>query len=169
MPPSDPTLPPGIGPALSNFSRIPKTVVHVGFEQSASGDKTRDGNRPLPTTRARPVLNCAGIWIALLAGFCYGAEPPAEGLSRGDRYSGAPWVTRSPVLAQHGMAATEQPLASPIAIDILKQGGRAVDAAIATNAALGLMEPVLNGIGGDCFAIVWDPKTRRLYGYNGSG
>ena len=90
-------------------------------------------------------------------------------LNRGDRYSGVPWKTRSPVLAQHGMAATEQPLASQIAIDILKKGGSAVDAAIAANAAIGLMQPVLNGIGGDLFAIVWDPKTQKLYGYNGSG
>lgn len=90
-------------------------------------------------------------------------------ISRGDRYSGAVWATRSPVLAQHGMACTEQPLASQIAIDILKKGGSAVDAAIAANAAIGLMQPVLNGIGGDLFAIVWDPKTKRLYGYNGSG
>ncbi len=67
------------------------------------------------------------------------------------------------------MAATEQPLASEIAIDILKKGGSAVDAAIAANAAIGLMQPVLNGIGGDLFAIVWDPKTGQLYGYNGSG
>src|SRR5258706_8791275 len=91
------------------------------------------------------------------------------GVDRGDRYSGATWATRSPVLAQHGMVATEQPLASQIAIDILKKGGSAVDAAIAANAAIGLMQPVLNGIGGDLFAIVWDPKTHRLYGYNGSG
>ncbi len=90
-------------------------------------------------------------------------------LSRGDRYSGATWATRSPVLAQHGMAATEQPLASQIAVDILKKGGSAVDAAIAANAAIGLMQPVLNGIGGDLFAIVYDPKTNKLYGYNGSG
>jgi gamma-glutamyltranspeptidase/glutathione hydrolase len=90
-------------------------------------------------------------------------------LGRGDRYSGNTWASRSPVLAQHGMAATEQPLASQIAIDILRKGGSAVDAAIAANAALGLMEPVLNRIGGDCFAIVWDPKTGKLYGYNGSG
>jgi gamma-glutamyltranspeptidase / glutathione hydrolase len=90
-------------------------------------------------------------------------------LSRGDRYSGATWATRSPVLAQHGMAATEQPLASQVAIDILKKGGSAVDAAIAANAAIGLMQPVLNGIGGDLFAIVYDPKTGKLYGYNGSG
>ena len=107
---------------------------------------------------------------ALAAGVIASAAPGncAE-LMRGDRYSGTPWATRSPVLAQHGMAATEQPLASQIAIDILKKGGSAVDAAIAANAALGLMQPVLNGIGGDLFAIVWDPKTKRLYGYNGSG
>jgi gamma-glutamyltranspeptidase/glutathione hydrolase len=73
------------------------------------------------------------------------------------------------VLAQHGMAATAQPLASQIAVDILKKGGSAVDAAIAANAALGLMEPVSNGVGGDLFAIVWDPKSASLYGYNGSG
>ncbi|HLY56611.1 MAG TPA: gamma-glutamyltransferase family protein, partial [Stellaceae bacterium] len=90
-------------------------------------------------------------------------------LGRGDRYSGTEWATRSPVLAQHGMAATAQPLATQVAIDILKRGGSAVDAAIAANAALGLMEPVSNGIGGDLFAIVWDPKTGKLYGYNGSG
>jgi len=89
--------------------------------------------------------------------------------SRGDRYAGAPWATRSPVLAQHGMAATEQPFASLAAVEILKKGGSAVDAAIAANAVLGLMQPVLNGIGGDCFAIVYDPKTHKLYGYNGSG
>ena len=93
----------------------------------------------------------------------------ADQLGRGDRYSGTPWASRSPVIAQHGMAATEQPLASQIAIDILKKGGSAVDAAIAANAAIGLMQPVLNGIGGDLFAIVWDPKTHQLYGYNGSG
>ena len=67
------------------------------------------------------------------------------------------------------MAATMQPLASQIAIDVLKKGGTAMDAAIAANAALGLMEPVSCGVGGDLFAIVWDPKTKRLYGYNGSG
>ena len=90
-------------------------------------------------------------------------------ISRGDRYAGAEWATRSPVLAQHGMAATEQPLVTQIALDILKKGGSAVDAAIAANAAIGLMQPVLNGIGGDLFAIVYDPKTHKLYGYNSSG
>lgn len=104
---------------------------------------------------------------ALAVIFCFTAS--SGEMNRGDRYSGVQWATRSPVLAQHGMAATEQPLASQIAIDILKKGGSAVDAAIAANAAIGLMQPVLNGIGGDLFAIVWDPKTQRLYGYNGSG
>ena len=87
----------------------------------------------------------------------------------GDRYAGAGFATRAPVLARHGMAATAQPLATQIAIDVLKAGGSAVDAAIAANAALGLMEPVGCGIGGDLYAIVWDPKTGKLHGYNGSG
>ncbi|HJP98871.1 MAG TPA: gamma-glutamyltransferase family protein, partial [Rhodanobacteraceae bacterium] len=91
------------------------------------------------------------------------------GISRGDRYAGVPWGSRSPVLAQHGMIASEQPLASQAGIEILKKGGSAVDAAIATSAMLCLMEPVLNGLGADAFVIVWDPKTHKLYGYNGSG
>lgn len=89
--------------------------------------------------------------------------------NQGDRVTGADWATRSVVLGTQGMAATSHPLASQIAIDILKQGGNAVDAAIAANAALGLMEPTGNGIGGDLFAIVWDPKTQKLHGLNASG
>lgn len=92
----------------------------------------------------------------------------AQPLGAGARPVGADW-SRSPVYGARGMAATAQPLASQIAIDILKQGGSAVDAAIAANAALGLMEPTGNGIGGDLFAMVWDPETEQLYGYNGSG
>ena len=87
----------------------------------------------------------------------------------GDRVLGQPYAGRSVVLGLNGMAATSHPLASQIAIDILKKGGNAVDAAIAANAALGLMEPTGNGIGGDIFVIVWDPKTEKLYGLNGSG
>ncbi|MGH8426863.1 MAG: gamma-glutamyltransferase [Gammaproteobacteria bacterium] len=108
-------------------------------------------------------------FFVLLAGLVGLSSAYAAGISRGDRYAGLPWATRSPVLAQHGMAATEQPLASLAAVEILQKGGSAVDAAIAANAVLGLMQPVLNGLGGDCFAIVWDPKTHKLYGYNGSG
>jgi len=108
-------------------------------------------------------------FTALLLVAASGVSPAVAQVSRGDRYAGAPWATRSPVLAQHGMAATEQPLASLAAVEILRKGGSAVDAAIAANAVLGLMQPVLNGVGGDAFAIVYDPKTHKLYGYNGSG
>ncbi len=86
-----------------------------------------------------------------------------------DRITGKTFATRSEVFATHGMACTAQPLASQIAIDILKKGGTAVDAAIAANAALGLMEPISCGVGGDLFAIIWDANTQRLYGINGSG
>ena len=86
-----------------------------------------------------------------------------------DRVTGEIFATRSEVIAPHAMAATSQPLAAQIALDILRKGGSAVDAAIAANAALGLMEPTGCGIGGDLFAIVWDPQTRRLHGLNGSG
>ena len=86
-----------------------------------------------------------------------------------DRITGQPFATRSEVYAPHAMAVTSHPLATQIALDTMRAGGSAVDAAIAANAALGLMEPTGNGIGGDLFAIVWDPKTKRLYGYDGSG
>ncbi|GAB3387334.1 gamma-glutamyltransferase [Lysobacter fragariae] len=86
-----------------------------------------------------------------------------------DRITGKPFATRSEVYAPHAMAATSHPLATQIALDVMKAGGSAVDAAIAANAALGLMEPTGSGVGGDLFAIVWDPKSKKLYGYNGSG
>ncbi len=86
-----------------------------------------------------------------------------------DRMTGLNFATRSEVIASHGMACTSQPLATQVAIDILKKGGTAVDAAIAANAMLGLVEPTGSGIGGDLFAIVWDAKTQKLYGLNASG
>ena len=92
-----------------------------------------------------------------------------EGGYAGPRPSGSLVPTRSEVIATHGMAATSHPLTSQIALDVLKRGGTAVDAVIAANAALGLMEPTGNGIGGDLFAIVWDAKTRKLHGLNASG
>src|ERR1035437_7864806 len=90
-------------------------------------------------------------------------------LSAQDRVTGRAFATRSEVIAQHGMVCTSQPLVTQIGIDILKQGGSAIDAAIACDAALGLMEPTGSGVGGDLFAIVWDTKTKKLYGLNASG
>jgi len=101
--------------------------------------------------------------LLLLA--CVLAEPSAGY----DRITGKSFASRSRIIAQHGMAATSQPLATQVAIDILKQGGNAIDAAIAANATLGLVEPTSNGIGGDLFAIVWDARTKKLYGLNASG
>ncbi len=89
--------------------------------------------------------------------------------SDGNRPVGRSFATRSEVIARHGMAATSHPLATGIAVQVLREGGSAVDAAIAANACLGLMEPTGCGIGGDLFAIVWDPKSRRLHGLNASG
>lgn len=86
-----------------------------------------------------------------------------------DRLTDRAFTTRSVVYAPHAMAATSQPLATQVALQIMRDGGNAIDAAIAANATLGLMEPTGNGVGGDLFAIVWDAKTKQLYGYNGSG
>jgi gamma-glutamyltranspeptidase/glutathione hydrolase len=89
--------------------------------------------------------------------------------SAGDRVFANPVATRSEVIAAHGMAATSQPLATQVAVDILQAGGNAVDAAIAANALLCLVEPTGCGLGGDLFVILWDPKTKRLHGLNASG
>ncbi|MBO6829726.1 gamma-glutamyltransferase [Allomuricauda sp.] len=86
-----------------------------------------------------------------------------------DRLTGETFTTRSEILAHNGMAATSQPLATQVALDILKKGGSAMDAAIAANAVLGLVEPASCGIGGDVFAIVWSAEEQKLYGLNGSG
>ena len=86
-----------------------------------------------------------------------------------DRITGELFSTRSEVIAENAMVATSHPLATQVGVDILKNGGNAIDAAIAANAAIGLMEPTGNGIGGDLFAIIWIEKDKKLYGLNASG
>jgi gamma-glutamyltranspeptidase / glutathione hydrolase len=86
------------------------------------------------------------------------------------RLTPRPYQTgRSVVMAPHGMVATSQPLAAQVGLEILRKGGTAVDAAIAVNATLGLVEPMSCGVGGDLYAIVWDAKEKKLYGLNASG
>ena len=95
-------------------------------------------------------------------------DPYAE-VGIGDRITGPKFVGRSTVWGANGAAATAHPTATLIGIDTLRRGGSAIDAAIAINAALGFLEPVANGIGGDAFCMLWDPKQRKVVGFNGSG
>ena len=110
------------------------------------------------------IIRMAALALITSAGASLAAPDPGY-----DRVTGRAHASRSEIIAQHGMAATSQPLATQIALDILKAGGSAVDAAIAANAALGLMEPTGSGIGGDLFAIVWDAENKELVGLNASG
>src|SRR5437660_656442 len=81
----------------------------------------------------------------------------------------SPFRIRSVVMAPHGMVAASHPLAAQVSLDILQRGGNAIDAAIAVNACLGVMEPMMCGVGGDLYALVWNAKTKKLYGLNASG
>ena len=94
---------------------------------------------------------------------------PYRGVGMGDRIMGAPFAGRSTVWGARGAVATAHPTASVIGLDILRRGGSAIDAAIAVNAALGFLEPTGNGIGGDAFALLWDPAQGKVVGLNGSG
>jgi len=106
------------------------------------------------------IIQSLTIIVLLLLSFSISAQ---------DRITGKNFATRSEVIAKNGMVATSHPLATQVGLDILKNGGNAIDAAIAANATLGLMEPTGCGIGGDLFAIVWSAKDQKLYGLNASG
>jgi gamma-glutamyltranspeptidase/glutathione hydrolase len=108
-------------------------------------------------------------WIAGISVLVTGVSVLAASDPGYDRVTGRSHASRSEVIAPHAMAATSQPLATQVALDIMKAGGSAVDAAIAANAMLGLMEPTGSGIGGDLFAIVWDAENKELVGLNASG
>jgi gamma-glutamyltranspeptidase / glutathione hydrolase len=113
--------------------------------------------------------SAGGQTVRAAAGLSPGGRGRPQKNGSGDRQSGRYFATRSTVWGVNGAAATAHPTATRVAIDTLRAGGSAMDAAIAANAVLGFVEPVGCGIGGDLYAIVWDPKTKTTRGYNGSG
>src|SRR5690349_1755341 len=92
--------------------------------------------------------------------------PNRPDVHAGDRVTGASFAVHSAAWGVHGAAATAHPLATEVAIDMLRAGGSAVDAAVAANAMLGFLEPVSCGVGGDCFAMLWDPRAAKVVGIN---
>lgn len=132
-----------------------------------TGQRQAESGRALAGRVSR--LGAAVLCCLALAGVMIGVLVGGRGALAGDRPGAPAFSSRSPVISVRGAAATSQPLATQVALDVLKAGGSAVDAAIAANAALGLMEPTGNGIGGDLFALVWDPETKKLYGLDASG
>ncbi len=125
-----------------------------------------------PITRTLTLI-CAAVLLvggAGLQGVAFAQEARPFAISgEYDRPAKMRHQSRSVVIASHGMVATSQPLAAQVGLDILRAGGTAADAAIATCAMMGLVEPMDAGIGGDLFAIYWDHKTQKLYGLNASG
>jgi len=109
------------------------------------------------------------LFLVILSLICLLITLNTSTIQAQDRITGPNFATRSEVIAKNGMVATSHPLATQVGIDILKKGGNAIDAAIAANATLGLMEPTGSGIGGDLFAIIWSAKDKKLYGLNASG
>src|SRR5271154_7567787 len=95
--------------------------------------------------------------------------PPFCGAARGARAEGWPAQSRSEVMAQHGMVVTSQPLAAQAGLQILQRGGNAVDAAVATAAVLNVVEPMMEGVGGDLFAVIYIAKDKKTYVLNASG
>ena len=129
-----------------------------GLTGAATADASGQGAAPATTPASKPKFQAAGQ-----------ERFERPDVHAGDRPSGASWTTRSPALGCNGAAGTAHPLATQTAIGILKRGGSAADAAVAANAVLGFVEPTSSGLGGDCFAFVWDPKTAKLEGMASSG
>ncbi len=110
------------------------------------------------------------IVTALLPRPASAQEPDPTGVTGpGDRYFPPAFQARSASIAPRAMAATSHPLATQVALEVLRDGGNAMDAAIAANAVIGFLEPTGNGIGGDLFALVWNEEEKRLHGLNASG
>src|ERR1700730_8291931 len=127
-------------------------------------------NRSFWAGQSSGILARLILGLALFTGdHALGADSGVLGPGEYDRPGPNPHQSRSVVTGKYGMVAASQPLAAQTGLDILKSGGNAIDAAIAANAMIGLVEPGANGIGGDLFVIYWDAKTQKLYGLNASG